>query len=42
MRALEDACNVQVMAMAGGGGAALLQWAAVRRWMAQVDPGYMN
>lgn len=67
MRALEDACNVQVMALSGGvplsyppmdvarksamqhdknsrgdSGAAVIQWAAVRRWMAQIDPGYMQ
>jgi ribulose-5-phosphate 4-epimerase/fuculose-1-phosphate aldolase len=67
MRALEDACNVQIMAQAGGGplrmppievarksaqqhdrnsrgggGAAVLQWAAVRRWMERVDPGFLQ
>lgn len=67
MRALEDACAVQIMAQSGGveltmppieiarksaaqhdrnsrgaGGAAVVQWAAVRRWMERVDPSYMD
>jgi ribulose-5-phosphate 4-epimerase/fuculose-1-phosphate aldolase len=71
MRRLENACEIQVLAQAGGAeliyppmdvvtrttqqttqivqkktidtsdGPTLL-WAAVRRWMAQVDPGYMD
>lgn len=67
MRVLEDGCNVQLLATAGGmplvmppieiarkaaaqhdrnsrgvGGAAAIQGAAVRRWIALLDPGFMQ